>query len=148
MSTHPEDNEAFVSTGRLPNSDKVTAIVTEAYERFRDNTDGANSGVYPALERVPSKLFGICVVATRGKVFGIGDTDYEFAIMSASKPFVFALLFQSFSAEEVRQKVGAKRHGVAIQLSRGCRGERIWSNKSDGECRRNCDDEFGSRRDT
>ena len=112
MSTHPEDNEAFVSTGRLPNPDKVTAIVTEAYERFRDNTDGANSGVYPALQRVSSNLFGVCVVATRGNVFGIGDTDYEFAIMSVSKPFVFALLFQSFSAEEVRQKVGANATGL------------------------------------
>src|SRR4051812_21028381 len=102
---HLETNAAFVSTGRLPDSQKVRTIVTEAYERFRGNLDGRNSNVYPALERVGSHLFGVCVVATGGNVFAIGDTDYEFTIMSVSKPFVFALVCQLFGADAIRQKV-------------------------------------------
>ena len=86
MQTRLENNEAFVSTGRLPTSDKVTELVTEAFERFRRNADGKNSNVYPAIERVASDLFGICVVGTRGNIFAIGDTDHEFSIMSVSKP--------------------------------------------------------------
>ena len=70
-----EENEAFVSTGQLPDPQKVTAIVTEAYEHFRSNPDGKNSDAYPALQRVGSNLFGICVVATGGNVFAIGDAD-------------------------------------------------------------------------
>jgi glutaminase len=114
MRTRPENNEPFVSTGQLPTPDKVTALVTEAYERFKKNTDGKNSNVYPALERVASDLFGICVVGTRGDVFLIGAADYEFSIMSVSKPFVFALVCQLLGAEEIRQKVGANATGLSF----------------------------------
>ena len=107
-----EANEAFVSTGQLPDPQKVTAIVTEAYEHFRSNPDGTNPDVYPALQRVGSNLFGVCVVATGGNVFAIGDADYEFAIMSVSKPFVFALVCQRFGADEIRRKVGANATGL------------------------------------
>jgi hypothetical protein len=40
---------------------------------------------------VPSELFGVCV-GTRGNVFAVVDAEHEFAIMSVSKPFVFALV--------------------------------------------------------
>ena len=81
-----EDSEAFVSTGQLPDPEKVTAIVTEAYEHFRSNLDGRNSNVYPALQRVGSNLFGVCVAATGGNVFAIGDADYEFATVVGALP--------------------------------------------------------------
>ena len=51
----------FVSTGRLPGDDLVRQLVVEAHERYRTNSDGELSQVYPALGRVPSGLFGICV---------------------------------------------------------------------------------------
>ena len=44
--------------------------------------------------RVPSALFGVCVVGTGGSVYAAGDTDYPFSIMSVSKPFVFAMVCQ------------------------------------------------------
>ena len=56
-----------VSTGELPRAELVRALVGEAYERFRGNTDGENSQVYPALARVPSDLFGICVASAAGE---------------------------------------------------------------------------------
>jgi glutaminase len=77
---------AFVSTGHLPTPDSVKALLAQAYARFKSNTDGTNSQVYPALARVPSELFGICVVGTAGNVCGVGDTDHPFSIMSVSKP--------------------------------------------------------------
>jgi len=107
-----ENTDAFVSTGRLPTPDQVTGLVTEAYERFRKNTDGKNSNIYPALERVRNDLFGICVVGTSGNVFAIGDTEHEFSIMSVSKPFVFALVCQFLGAEEIRHKVGVNATGL------------------------------------
>ena len=75
----------YVSTGHLPPPEQVRDLVAEAYERFRTNTEGQNSQVYPALARVPSHLFGICEVGTNGAVYAIGDSDYEFTIMSVSK---------------------------------------------------------------
>lgn len=66
----------------------MQSLVNEAQRRFQLNHDGSNSQVYPALARVPSELFGVCVVGTSGRVYGAGEADYEFSIMSISRPFL------------------------------------------------------------
>ena len=68
----------YVSTGHLPEPEMVQRLVSDAHLRFKSNSDGHNSQVYPALARVPSELFGICVVGARGRVYGAGDIEYEF----------------------------------------------------------------------
>ena len=105
---------AYVSTGRLPTPELVRTVVVEAYERYKTNADGQNSQVYPALARVPSALFGICVVGTRGNVYTVGDADYEFTIMSVSKPFVFALVCEALGQEQVRENIGVNATGLAF----------------------------------
>ena len=112
MSARPDSYEAYVSTGHLPTPEKVKALVSEAHQRFKSNTEGKNSNVYPALARVPSELFGICVVGTSGNIHAVGDTDHEFSIMSVSKPFVFALVCQEIGPEEARAKLGANATGM------------------------------------
>jgi glutaminase len=101
----------FVSTGRLPTAAVVQRLVLEAHERFASETGGASSRVYPVLERVPSELFGICVVGVDGAAYAAGDADVEFAVMSVAKPFVFALVCQELGAEEVRRKLGVNATG-------------------------------------
>jgi glutaminase len=101
----------YVSTGHLPSPDQVKRLVEEAHAKFKSNKDGQNSQVYPALARVPSDLFGICVVGTSGNVYAVGDTDHEFSIMSVSKPFVFALVCERLGPEEIRKKIGANATG-------------------------------------
>jgi glutaminase len=98
----------------LPAADVVTALVAEAHQRYTPNTDGENSQVYPALARVPSHLFGICVVGTSGTVSAVGDSDYGFTIMSVSKPFVFALVCEALGHESVRAQIGANATGLAF----------------------------------
>lgn len=109
----------YISTGHLPPAELVTRLVAEAHERFKSNSEGANSQVYPALARVPSELFGICVVATNGNVYAVGDADYEFTIMSVSKPFIFALVCQALGVEDVRQKIGVNATGRAFNSLEG-----------------------------
>jgi len=104
--------DGFVSTGRLPQPEVVKALVHEAHERFRSNAEGENSQVYPSLARMPSDLFGVCVVGTRGDVFEAGDAGHEFTIMSVSKPFVFALVCGAGGVEETRQKIGVNATGL------------------------------------
>jgi glutaminase len=104
----------YVSTGHLPEAETVQTLVSDAHRRFKSNTDGQNSQVYPALARVPSDLFGVCVVGTRGSVYAAGDTDHEFSIMSVSKPFVFALICEAIGPEEARDKLGANATGLAF----------------------------------
>lgn len=109
----------YVSTGRLPPPARVRHLVAEAHRRFRSNAKGENSEVYPALARVRRTLFGICVVGTNGDVHAIGDAEHEFAIMSVSKPFVFALVCEAIGAERARQKIGVNATGLAFNSLEG-----------------------------
>ena len=109
-----DPGDPYVSTGELPPADLASSLVSEAHERYRATDDGAVSEVYPALARVPPDLFGICVVATHGAVFSVGDAEVEFAIMSVAKPFVFALVCQSIGPEEARRLLGANSTGLAF----------------------------------
>lgn len=106
-----KDRAEYVSTGHLPPPEDVRTWLQGAYETFRINTEGENSQVYPALARVSRDLFGICVVGTNGAVHSVGDTDYEFSIMSVSKPFVFALVCQQIGPAQARAKLGANSTG-------------------------------------
>ena len=113
----------YVSTGRLPAPGDVQTFVLEAHDRFRSDMRGAASQVYPALQRVSPELFGVCVVGTNGRVFGVGDFEVEFTIMSVAKPFVFALVCAELGAEETRRLIGVNATGLpfnsltAVELS-------------------------------
>ena len=102
----------YVSTGHLPEPELVQRLVSDVHRRFKSNGEGQNSQVYPALARVPSDLFGVCVVGTSGRIYEAGDTGYEFSIMSVSKPFVFALVCETIGPEEARAKLGANATGL------------------------------------
>jgi glutaminase len=104
--------ENFVSTGHLPPSDTVASSVTEAHRRFKIDIEGKNSDVYPALARMPSDSFGVCVVDTTGRSYVAGDADCEFSIMSVSKPFVFALVCGEIGAEQAGRKIGVNATGL------------------------------------
>jgi len=115
MTIHLRDHQehaSYVSTGYLPSADQVRELLFEAHELFKENNDGANSDVYPALTRVPRSLFGICLVGTNGNVYAVGDADDEFAIMSVSKPFVFALVCQAIGMEAARDRLGVNSTGL------------------------------------
>jgi glutaminase len=124
--TLPSPPEPFVSTGQLPPDDLVTQLVAEAYEQFKTNAEGKNAEVYPALARVSSELFGIAMVGTSGNVYSAGASDYEFAIMSVSKPFVLALVCEALGPDQVREFVGVNATGRAFNsleaIERGQQG--------------------------
>jgi glutaminase len=106
------DAPPYVSTGHLPPAERVEALLTEAHRRFRVSTEGRNSDVYPALARVPTHLFGICVAGVDGSIHSAGDSDHPFTIMSVAKPFVFALACQARGAEPVRRALGVNATGL------------------------------------
>lgn len=123
MATQPNSNMksqiTYVSTGHLPDTERVAVLVAEAHKQFKSEKAGKNSQVYPALVKVPSNLFGVCVVGTTGKVYTAGDADYEFTIMSVSKPFLFALVCEALGVEEVRAKIGVNATGRAFNSLEG-----------------------------
>jgi glutaminase len=102
----------YVSTGHLPSPEQVQQWVDEAYQRYRSVSEGRNADVYAALAGVRSELFGVCAVGTSGSVYAAGDADHLFTIMSAAKPFVFALVCQVLGPEETRRLLGVNATGM------------------------------------
>lgn len=101
-----------ISTGDLPEADRVQVLVDDAYQTFLPVTDGANSTVYPALERADASKFGVCIVGVNGKVFEAGDTSTPFTIMSVVKPFVFAMVCEEIGAAEAHRLIGVNATGL------------------------------------
>ena len=109
---------SHVSTGSLPTPERVQELVNEAHDRYRDDTSGTISHVYPALARVDPGLFGVCAIGVGGNVFAAGDFEVEFALMSVAKPFTFALACDA---------LGPTRCGAASAWTApGCRSTRSW----------------------
>lgn len=112
VATAAARDDDFVSTGSLPRDALVQACVDEAYARFRGETGGVCSDVYPALAKVPANLYGVALAGVSGAIYTAGDADREFSIMSVAKPFVFALVCEALGAERVRDEVGVNATGL------------------------------------
>jgi glutaminase len=97
-----------------PTEQAYTAILKEAYVNFKDDVSGKNADYIPALAQVDSKLYGIAIVTTDGRVYKIGDVDHAFSIQSISKVFTLALAMQELGAEEVFKKIGSEPTGRAF----------------------------------
>lgn len=102
----------YVSTGRLPSGDEVEFLLLEAYTLYAGDPEGEVSQVYPALARVNPDLFGICIASSTQRLYAVGDSGQAFAIMSISKPFVFALVCQMVGPHEAHRKLGANATGL------------------------------------
>jgi len=94
-----------------PSEQAYNNIVKQAYENFKDDSSGKNADYIPALAKVDSKLYGIAIVTTDGRVYKIGDVDKPFSIQSISKVFTLALAMEELGADEVFKKVGSEPTG-------------------------------------
>jgi len=97
-----------------PTEQAYNAILIEAYENFKNDTSGKNADYIPALAQVDSRLYGIAIVTTDGRVYKVGDVDHAFSIQSISKVFTLALAIEEQGAEEVFRKVGSEPTGRAF----------------------------------
>ncbi|HMK20897.1 MAG TPA: glutaminase A [Terriglobales bacterium] len=94
-----------------PTEQAYNNILKQAYANFKDDTSGKNADYIPALAQVDSKLYGIAIVTTDGRVYKIGDVDKAFSIQSISKVFTLALAMEELGAEDVFKKVGSEPTG-------------------------------------
>src|ERR1044072_506379 len=74
-----------------PTRAQAQMVVTEAYEKFKNEMGGKNADYIPVLAQVDSKLFGIAVATTDNQVLAIGDTSFAFSIQSISKVYSQAI---------------------------------------------------------
>jgi glutaminase len=94
-----------------PTREQVQAAVTEAYEKFKSNSDGKNADYIPELAKVDSNLYGIAIVTNDGQVITAGDVDKSFSIQSISKVFSLALAMEEYGPDKVFEKIGLEPTG-------------------------------------
>jgi glutaminase len=93
-------------------AEELQAAVDEAYEKYKDLTEGKNADYIPILTETPSDLFGIVIATPNGQLFTAGDIDYKFSIQSVSKPFTAALIMSQKNPDAVHKKIGVEPTGL------------------------------------
>ncbi len=64
---------------------QIKDAAQEAYNLYKDNTDGKNADYIPYLANIDPKLFGISICLMNGEIIQLGDSQYRFGIESVSK---------------------------------------------------------------
>ncbi|MET0974442.1 MAG: glutaminase A [Leifsonia sp.] len=120
-----EEAASAVSTGDLPDRERVAGLIERAHSRYAGVDDGKVADYIPSLGSADPALFGICVVSVRGEHAMTGDALHEFSIQSISKAFVFALVTEALGHDEVWREVGVNNTGLpfnsvmALELNDG-----------------------------
>src|ERR1700751_6134578 len=94
-----------------PRRELVASVVQEAYDKYKNDTNGKNADYIPYLAHVDSKLFGIAIVTTDNQVLTKGDVTYSFSIQSISKVFTLALAMEELGPDKVFEKIGSEPTG-------------------------------------
>src|ERR1700740_2522707 len=97
-----------------PGRERVEAVVTEAYNKYRSDTSGKDADYIPFLAQVDSKLFGVSVVTTDNQVAELGDVKYSFSLQSISKVYTLALAMEELGHDKVFQRIGSEPTGRAF----------------------------------
>jgi glutaminase len=114
----------YVSTGTLPRLAEVAELVEATHREHRHVRDGEVSTIYPALAVVDPDLFGICVASVDGSLVAAGDAETPFAVMSAVKPFTFALVCDAVGPDEARRRLGVNATGRSFNALEAIDDER------------------------
>ena len=91
---------------------QIKEAAQEAYNLYKDNTDGKNADYIPYLANIDSKLFGISVCLPNGQVIELGDSEYQFGIESVSKVHTAILVLRQYGAEKLLEMIGADATGL------------------------------------
>lgn len=92
----------------------VAQALAATYAEVLPITDGANAAIYPSLAGADPEQFGLSVTGIDGAQDELGDATAEFALMSAAKPFTFALVCEALGAARAADELGVNATGDAF----------------------------------
>ena len=104
---------------------KIQASLDNAYDQFKDVSEGANADYIPVLAEVDSNIFGIALVTADGRVFTVGDIESEVSIQSIAKVFTMAKVVEDYGTQSLVNSMGVDATGqvfnsiVAIEQYKG-----------------------------
>lgn len=99
------------ASSELMSAQNINKVLKDAHKKFKGLKEGKNANYIPALDKVPSELFGISLVTPEGKVYEIGDTFHTFSIQSIGKVFTFATVLSEQGDSKIREKIGVLATG-------------------------------------
>jgi glutaminase len=88
------------------------AAVDAAYSKYQNLEEGKNADYIPALARVDSKVYGIALITTDGKLYTAGDLKTEVSIQSISKVFTMAKVMEEQGADAIANTIGVDATGM------------------------------------
>ena len=103
---------AVVLPAAAQSPQNIQAALDAAYAKFKDVKDGKNADYIPALAKVDSKIFGIGLVTTDGKVYTAGDIKSEVSIQSISKVFTMARVIEDAGRDAIVKRIGVDATGM------------------------------------
>jgi glutaminase len=104
---------------------QIDAALKAAYDKYKDLKEGANADYIPALAKVDSKIYGIALVTTDGKLYTTGDITSEVSIQSISKVFTMAKVLEDQGPAAIENNMGVDATGqvfnsiVAVEQFKG-----------------------------
>ncbi|MBS1090929.1 glutaminase A [Gluconobacter sp. Dm-74] len=90
----------------------IQQVVDRAYNHYKTITDGSNASYISYLAKANTKLYGIAVVTTDGKIFEAGDAEHLFPVESIAKVFTLAHVLKVKGAKTVQNKIGVNATGL------------------------------------
>jgi len=108
------DTKTIILPQSTLTDERINLVLKEAYEKFKDNQEGANADYIKALAIVDSKIFGITLVTPDGKIYEIGDTKEVVSIQSISKVFTVSKVIQEKGDTFIQEKIGVNATGLAF----------------------------------
>lgn len=84
----------------------------EAYELYKNNTDGKNADYIPYLANIDKNLFGLSICLLDGTTIQLGDSAYRFGIESVSKVHTAILALRQYGAQKLLDMIGADATGL------------------------------------
>ena len=100
------------SAARAQSPEAIQAAIDAAYDKYDDLQEGKNADYIPALAKVDSKIYGIALVTTDGKVYTAGDIKSEVSIQSISKVFTLAKVIEEQGPEAIEKTIGVDATGM------------------------------------
>src|SRR6201989_2938834 len=107
---------------------EIQAALDAAYAKYKDIKEGANADYIPALAKVDSKIYGIALVTTDGKVYTAGDVKSQVSIQSISKVFTMAKVIEDQGPDAIASRIGVDATGmrfnsiVAVEMAQKALG--------------------------
>ena len=90
----------------------IQKAVNAAYEKYKDLKEGKNADYIPALAKVDSKIYGIALLTTDGKLYTAGDIKSEVSIQSISKVFTMAKVAEESGFDLIVNTIGVDATGM------------------------------------